>query len=389
MKILYHHRTLGDGAEGIHIAEMVNAFRQLGHEVLVIGPGVENVNGGEKRTERLTWVKRLFKGPFYELAELGYNFFGYRNICRAILDFQPDFIYDRYITFNYSAIAAGRKFNLPVFLEVNAPLAYEREHEPDEKLYLKWLAYYIEKKACCDAFKTIVVSTPLKDYLLEKGVPEKKIKVLVNGANTDKFFPQEKNISLLEEQGFSENDIVVGFVGILRPWHGIDLLLKAMQKVCSKNADCKLLIVGDGPIRQELEEQIVELKIQDNVVITGRVPHDEICKYISLFDVAVSPKTTFYASPMKILEYMAQSKPVVAPEIPNIRDIVKNRETGLLFVDNDPVSLTEALMELISDEHLRKVIGTSANAIITNRMNWKNNVHYIITEYNGHGATSN
>ena len=382
MKILYHHRTLGDGAEGIHIAEMVNAFRQLGHEVLVIGPGVKNENGAEKRSEKYTWIKRILRGPLYEIAELAYNFLGYRNICRAIRDFHPDFIYDRYITFNYSAIAAGKKHDLPVFLEVNAPLAYEREHELDERLYMKKLAYYIEKKACCDAFKAIVVSTPLKNYLLSKGVPEGKITVLVNGVNTDKFFPCRKNDTLLNKFGFSQNDIVIGFVGILRPWHGIDLLLMAFQKICANYANCKLLIVGNGPIRELIEEQAVNLGVQDNMVITGRVPHGDVGEYISLFDIAVSPKATFYASPMKILEYMAKEKPVIAPNMLNIADIIKNGETGLLFKENNSSSLAEALRALISSEQLRNKIGTQASYAINSKLNWKRNAKYILYEYN-------
>lgn len=384
MRILYHHRTLGDGAEGIHIAEMVTAFRQLGHEVLVIGPGVEKIAGTEIKTVRFQWIKRFFKGPFYELAELAYNIVGFITICKAIRKFQPDFLYDRYMTFNYSVIAVGKKYDLPVFLEVNAPLAYEREHQPDERLYLKRLAFFIEKKACCNAFKTIVVSTPLKDYLRTKGVPGSNITVLVNGVNTDKFYPRKKDDKLLHEQGFSDNNIIIGFVGVLRPWHGIDLLIIAMQKVCSSFKHCKLLIVGDGPVRQEIEAHAVELGIKESVVITGMVPHEEIGAYISLFDIAVSPKSTFYASPMKILEYMAQEKAVVAPNTPNITDIINNGESGVLFAENDPDSLAEGLLTLISDGHLRRDLGTRAKDIISTKLNWRNNAHFIITEYNTH-----
>jgi len=381
MRILYHHRTLGDGAEGIHIAEMVNAFRQLGHEVLVIGPGVENVNGEEKRTERYTWVKKLFKGPLYELAELAYNFVGFRNLCRAIHEFQPDFIYDRYITFNYSAIAAGKKYNLPVFLEVNAPLAYEREHEPDEKLCLKKIAYFIEKKVCTEAFKTIVVSTPLKEYLSKKGIPEKNIFVLPNGVNTNKFFPREKPIELAQKYNICKNEIIVGFVGILRPWHGIDLLLKSIKEVQEKFPEVKLMLVGDGPIRDNILQLAEELSLQDCVTVTGRIAYKDVGSYVALFDVAVSPKTTFYASPMKIVEYMAQKKAVVAPATTNIFDLVDHEENGYCFQDDSVRDLAGAIKKILSNKELRTSLGLSAYNKVKKELNWKVNAQKIVCIY--------
>ena len=379
MKILYHHRTLGDGAEGIHIAEMVNAFRQLGHEVKVIGPSIQHIEGIEQNTKRYLWVKKIFRGPFYELAELGYNLVGYWSVCKAIKEFKPDFIYDRYIIFNYSVVASGLQNNIPVFLEVNAPLAFERDNERDECLYFKKIAYSLEKFICSKAFKTIVVSTPLKNYLVKQGVPPSKLICLPNGVNTDIFCPVQKNKKILQKYCLNENDIIVGFVGILRPWHGLDILLQAISEIVNKeDLKCKLLIVGDGPIRKELERDIKDRSLAGKVIITGRIPHNEINNYIGLFDIAVSPRTTFYASPMKIIEYMAMAKPVVAPNLGNIRDIIKNKETGLLFENGNPVSLAKAIKALVSAESLRINLGITALNRVKKVLNWKANAKKII-----------
>jgi glycosyltransferase involved in cell wall biosynthesis len=381
LKILYHHRTLGDGAEGIHIEEMVNAFRQLGHEVRLIGPGVRKPTNDQKKTTGLVWVKRLFKGPAYEMVELAYNLFGFHAICKAVEAFKPDLIYDRYITFNYSAVAAARRYNLPAFLEVNAPLAYERDKEADETLYLKSAAHWIEKRVCCDASKTIVVSTPLKDYLVSIGVPNEKIMVLPNGVNTDKFYPKKKSRQILADVGFQNNDIVIGFVGILRPWHGIDMLLEAFRMICRQTANCKLLLVGDGPIRQQIEAQVIRLALKDRVAITGRIPHQRVSDYVALFDIAVSPKATFYASPMKIIEYMAQQKAVIAPEMPNIKDLICNGTNGVLFTPGSTSALADALRMLINDKSRRESLASNALDIVTNRLNWKYNARFVIEKY--------
>ena len=378
MKILYHHRTLGDGAEGIHIEEMVNAFRQLGHEVRLIGPGVRRQSQGEEEGPKFGWVKRLFKGPAYEMIELAYNILGYQTICMAIKEFKPDLIYDRYITFNYSAVAAARKFKLPIFLEVNAPLAYEREKEPDETLYLKKAAYWIEKKTCNDACKTIVVSTPLKEYLLSIGIPREKIIVLPNGVNTEKFYPKRKSKILIDKLGIAEKDIVIGFVGILRPWHGIDMLIDAFKTVCNQGHNCKLLLVGDGPVQQRIESKVDQIGLKHKVIITGRIPHPFVGDYVALFDIAISPKATFYASPMKIIEYMAQQKAVIAPDMPNIRDLICNGTTGLLFEPESVQAIVTALMILIKDKSKRESLGKQALASVKSRLNWKSNARHIL-----------
>lgn len=381
MKILYHHRTLGDGAEGIHIEEMVNAFRQLGHEVRLIGPAVHNSSDGENKSVKFEWIKRLFKGPAYEMIELAYNIFGYQTISKAIKEFNPDFIYDRYITFNYSAVAAARRYNLPAFLEVNAPLAFERDTEPDETLYLKSAAHWIEKKVCCDAAKTIVVSTPLKEYLVSIGVPERNILVLPNGVNSDKFFPRNKSKRPLSTAGYGDQDVVIGFVGILRHWHGIDMLLEAFRTVSDRLANCKLLLVGDGPIRQSIEAQANKLGLKHKVTITGRIHHQHVGDYMAMFDIAVSPKATFYASPMKIIEYMALQKAVVAPDMPNIRDLILSGSTGVLFEPDSASALANALFTLIEDKKKRETLGKGALNAVRSRLNWKSNARGILEEY--------
>jgi hypothetical protein len=126
MKILYHHRTLGDGAEGIHVREMVKAFRGLGHEVKVIGPAGEKAPEQSKNFRALAAIKTAMPSALYELMEVGYSAYAF---CRTLLEirkFKPDFIYDRYITFNAGTVLAGKAAGVPVVLEVNAPLALER-----------------------------------------------------------------------------------------------------------------------------------------------------------------------------------------------------------------------------------------------------------------------
>lgn len=377
MRILYHHRTLGDGAEGIHIREMVKAFREIGNEVKVIGPIGEKPPESSRKSRMLERVKRMIPHVLYELLEISYTGYCFWKTARAIRAFKPDFIYDRYIIFNAGTVQAGRLFGVPVCLEVNAPLAMERSVEPDERLAFRRTASRMESWICRQATQTIVVSTPLKRYLESIGVPEGKCIVMPNGVDPDRFTPRDKDAVLCNELGISGDDFVVGFTGILRPWHGLDLLLEAFASMVKKGHKAFLLIVGDGPHRKPLEKRAAELGLGRALCITGRVPHAKVPEYVSLFDVAVSPRATFYASPMKVIEYMALGKPVVVPATPNFLDIIDERAEGITFEDGNAAALEQALVCLCQEPELRRQLGVRARQKVERRLNWRWNAEAV------------
>jgi glycosyltransferase involved in cell wall biosynthesis len=371
MRILYHHRTLGDGAEGIHIREMVKAFRALGHEVRVIGPTGEIQAQPSRKSRILERIKRMIPHALYELLELSYTGYCFLKTAQAIRSFRPDFIYDRYIIFNAGAVLAGRAFRVPVCLEVNAPLAKERSIEPDERLVFQKLASWMEGWICANATETIVVSTPLKDYLESIGVPRGKCIVMANGVDPERFSPRPRNEALLRELGIPAGALVVGFTGILRPWHGLELLIDATASMVKRGRRIFLLIVGDGPYRSSLEGRIAELGISACVRITGRLPHEKVPEYVSLFDVAVSPRATFYASPMKVIEYMALGKPVVVPRTPNFLDIIDEGVNGVTFEDGSAAALEKTLADLSDSPGACKDLGAKSRRKVESRLNWR------------------
>jgi len=371
MKLLYHHRTLGDGAEGIHIREMVRAFRDLGHQVEVIGPVGEAVPGTSKKSRTLERIKRAIPHVLYEFLEILYTGHCFLKTVSAIRAFRPDFIYDRYITFNAGTILAGRMLRVPVFLEVNAPLAMERSVEKDERLFFRKTASRMERWICSHATWTMVVSTPLKTYLASIGVPNGKCIVMPNGADPERFAPRPPDATLRSKLGVPSGGCVIGFTGVLRPWHGLDLLIAAAGAMAKRGLTPFLLIVGDGPYRSTLENMIREAGLTGAVCITGRVAHDRVPDHVALFDIAVSPRATFYASPMKVIEYMALGKPVVVPGTPNFLDIIDNQQEGITFEDGNVGSLEQALAELCQDSDKRRVLGMRARQKVERRLNWR------------------
>jgi glycosyltransferase involved in cell wall biosynthesis len=377
MRILYHHRTLGDGAEGIHVAEMVKAFRNLGHEVRVVSLIGESTNVQSMPQRRWSALKKAMPSFLFELAEVSYNLQGYLSLANAVREFRPDFVYDRYVSYNYSAIAVANRYRMPVFLEVNSPYSYQKRTF-DENVFYKRMLRLFEKKICSDATWVVVVSTPLKEFLISAGVPESKIIVMPNGVDTEVFHPAIDGREVRKHLGIEEKT-VIGFTGILRPWHGLDLLLQAFQRICQTRHDLHLLIVGDGPIRSDLEKAVDKNGLSGKVTITGRQTHDMVRFFVAAMDIAVSPLSTFYASPMKIIEYMAMGKALVAPDTGNIRDIVTHEEDGLLFCPQKVDDLARKLLLLIEDCYLRNRLGFNARIKIESRYTWQQNAKHVVS----------
>lgn len=387
MRILYHHRTLGDGAEGIHIREMIAAFRSLGHEVRVVAlVGEDDGKSTGPGQGRWGFVSRVIPSAVYELAELAYNVIGRRSVSRAIRAFRPDFVYDRYNSYSTGAVTAARRAGIPVILEVNAPVAYERTAYENLPLKFPGLACKYEAKICGAADRIFTVSTPLRRFLIdERGVPDDRVSVLPNGANPTSFDPTLDGAPVRERYGIRAG-VVMGFVGILRPWHGLDLLLGAFKTLVDEGVDGHLLIVGDGPMEEPLKAEAGSMGLKSRVTFTGRVPHAEMSRHVAAMDVAVSPRATFYASPMKILEYMAMGVPTVAPRMDNIADIVTDEEDGLLFEPEEPASLTLALRRLAREPGLRRQLGDEARRKVETRLNWESNALQVIEAARALGA---
>lgn len=384
MKILYHHRTLGDGAEGIHIASMVEAMRALGHEVRVVSLVGQETNVTTPRTKLLTALTRRLPRTVYESMELAYSVVGYRWLLGHMREWKPDFLYERYTLFNYAGLAAARRAKIPFVLEVNAPLAYERQQY--ERLSLQRIANYYEADLCARADLVVVVSTPLKEYLVKLGASPDRVLVLPNGADPGMFHRNSAARARIRERlAIAPDDMVVGFSGILRPWHGVELLLDAAGRLAAEDREPTVLIVGDGPSRVDLERIARQKKLR-KVRFTGRVPHASTAEYLSAFDVGVSPRATFYASPMKIPEYMAMGIPVVAPRMPNIEDLIADGEDGVLFTQEDPESLAAALRFLYDRPYRRATIGRAALDSILTRRTWRHNAATVLKRVDARGS---
>ena len=371
MKILYHHRTRAGDAQGIHIAEIQRAFRLRGHdvhEVALVEAGAEAraaENGREARglAGLASRAAASLPLPLREGLELGYNAVAYRRLSKAIRELRPDFVYERYAANTFAGLVAARRHGVPFVLEVNSPLAQEKARH--DGLFFKGLTRGVERRLCAGADVTIAVTRVLAGILEEQGVPAGKVVVMPNGVRHG-FGGGGDGAAFRRAHGIPLDVPVAGVVGWFRPWHDLERLVATVASPAWRQAGIHLVLVGDGPALPGLrEQQAASPDLSERLVLCGAVPREEIESALAAFDVAVQPAVTPYACPMKILEYMAAGRAIVAPGSANVRELLAHGETALLCPgDENPAAedLGRAVLTLVRDPGLRARLGEAARA---------------------------
>lgn len=361
MRILYHHRTASKDGQAVHIEEMIGALRELGHEVRVVAP---EIGSGDGMGADATWVhklKAMLPKAIYELLELAYSFVAYRRLLQVARAFRPDFIYERYNLFLLAGAMLKRKLGLPLLLEVNSPLAEERSRHGGG-LGLPRLARWAEGRAWRSADYVLPVTRVLAGHVSAVGVPAERIVVIPNGINRAHFAAAPLPAAAKERLDLS-GKLVLGFTGFVRDWHGVDRVIRWMATP-EAPGNVVLMVVGDGPVRADLERLAAELNLHGRVRFTGVVDRDRVPEFVAAFDIALQPAVVAYASPLKLFEYLALGKAVIAPRQPNIEEILADGDNALLFDAAEQGSFERGLTRLCADAALRERLAASAAATI-------------------------
>lgn len=272
-----------------------------------------------------------------------------------------DVIYERYSLWSVAGAKVARRWGIPWFVEVNAPLV--REATRHRSLELRSLAAFLERQVLREASGVIVVSEELKRHVAGLGPDPARIEVLPNGYDARLFHPPA-------DRGRPRQDFTVAFVGSLRPWHGLDDLVDAFARLHARRADSRLLVVGDGPLRDEVRERLERSVPPHAFRLTGAVPHHEVPSWLGLADVAVAPYPAlrdFYFSPLKIFEYCAMGLPIVASRAGQVADVLEDGRSACLTPPGDPRAIEEALVRLHDDGALRARLGRAARRVALSR----------------------
>jgi glycosyltransferase involved in cell wall biosynthesis len=375
LKILYHHRTTARDGSAVHISGLIDALRAQGAEVRVVAPKIAaSAVGQEQRRSLLGVLRASLPRALHELGEVAYNVGEVHALTAAIAEFEPDIIYQRSNLYLLSGARVARRFGVPLIEEVNAPYYLERREHGG----IAWhgLANWAEHSAWNGADAVIAVTQVLADIVARRGVPKERLHVMPNGIDESLLSPSVVDPGAKARLGL-EGFTVLGFTGFVREWNGLEPVIDQLARPEAQR--WFLLVVGDGPARVALEERARTLGVAARVRFTGVLRRADIPTHVSAFDIALQPAANPYASPLKLFEYLALGRSIVAPDQPNIREVLTADEDAILFDPASSEALSAAIRRLAEDEQLRERISTAARSTVqTKRLTWHNNASRVI-----------
>jgi len=385
-RIIYHFRVRGTGAEGVHIAGIVNALRAKGISVALVSPTntdpTKRLPEPEKKPNYSSSIMHFLADslpqPIFEIMEISYNIIAVPRLLKSILFRRPDFIYERYAFFNFSGALLSNMLDIPFVLEVNELSGHKRVRG---QTFVK-LASTIERFILSRSSLIITVSDYLNEEISKVLGNNGVVVTIPNGVPQEWLSGQmlNHNTEVLRERLKLKNKKVVCFIGGLAHWHNFDFLLEVFDSLHKKVPEAALLIVGDGPMRGHIESKLQEMNISDNsVLLVGNVNHREVPSYINISDVSIIPETNSFRSPIKMFEYMALRKPVVAPRMQAIEAVIDDERDGLLFTPGDKNDLENKLSRLLTNHDLAQSMGELAHEKIKNLYTWEKNAEKILS----------
>jgi PEP-CTERM/exosortase A-associated glycosyltransferase len=304
-----------------------------------------------------------------------------RRLEQVVEQVRPDILHAHSPALNsIPALWIGRRFNLPVVYEIRA---FWEDAAADHGTSREWgwryrLTRALESFAMRRADAVTTICEGLRSEMLTRGIDPDKVTVVPNAVDIEKFTVDQALDEQLKAQLGLAGALVLGYIGSFYAYEGLALLLEAMPRIQSANPRVRLLLVGGGPQEAVLKQRAVELGVQDRVVFTGRVPHQDVQAYYDLVDVLVYPRLsmrlTDLVTPLKPLEAMAQGRLLVASDVGGHRELISDGVTGLLFKAGDSAALAAKVLSLLDDRASWPLLRAAARRFVETERNWAGSV---------------
>jgi glycosyltransferase involved in cell wall biosynthesis len=288
-----------------------------------------------------------------------------------------DLIHERFNLLALGGVWASRRLGIPYVLEVNADSLEQRKFKGAPERGLRRLFAVWATRRCFDAAaKIICISTGLKDHLSSKWhIEESRLAVLPCAADVEAFGPNHNSERVRRSLGLTTEPVVI-WVGGFYPWHDLDLLLESFSQVLQRHANAKLILVGDGSTRSSVAQKALNNGLGHAVIMTGAIAHARMPEVLSIADVAVVPSAPVPASrggtgtPLKLFEYMAAGKAIVATAVDQAAEVIQHNHDGMLVGAGDVHAFAEAMSGLLNDPVERGRLGQNARRQAVEQYSW-------------------
>jgi len=261
------------------------------------------------------------------------------------------YVWQHHDLFQTRGLKLAKKLGIPSVLFVDAPYVWESRKWGISRIGWEWFSKQLgDSHPCRKADLVLVVSEEVKQAVLDLGVDESRVLITPCTVSPAKF-DRAKGLELRKSLGLTDS-FIIGWVGSFRKFHSLDLLIEAFRSASSSIPQAKLLLVGDGSERIQLQEMINSLGLNDRVIFTGNIPHNEIHAYISSFDLAVLPSQSndgFHYSPLKLREFFAAGVPVIASAVGDVKLVIEESDGGWLVPPGSIDSIAEMIVKVESD----------------------------------------
>ncbi len=367
MFIIYYSDLNSHDGSNTHILELLHNLNKYVDAKLFAPKGKQKVDILNLRY--IPYFKVKYLGSLsYELS-LGLHLVYYFSRTK------PQIVYLRQNSISFLPVILCKIFRIRVIVEINGLIHDEFFMQSNNKSIFSKIYGYLclksEKFNYKNCSKIISVTDRLKEELSKiYGIQSNNIAVINNGANTDLFKPTDSQeaksiLNLCPYKNY------VCFVGNLAPWQGVEYIIEASPLILEKEPNTLFLIVGDGTMKQKLLKLALDLKVADSFIFTGNVAYETVPIYINASNVCVVPKKPLKSgySPLKLYEYMACGKPIIASNV-NGFEILEQINAGLLVNPENSAELSSAAIKLLSDSHLGNMMGWQGCDYVGKHHSW-------------------
>jgi glycosyltransferase involved in cell wall biosynthesis len=359
----------------VHVAERMV---QRGHEVRVIDYEILWETEGKKELiskREVHQVSRIFadvkipviRPPILKIPILDYvsMLFTYsKEIRQQIKEFKPDIIMGNDILTTWIAFCAAKRNNIPTLF-----YSIDIDYRLIPQKFLQPLGKWIESWNIRNADLVLSINEGLREYTIRMGASREKTDVIRAGIDLDRYDPSKVTGDEIRRQyGIDKEDHVLFFMGWLYHFSGLQEVMQELAKVKQKYPNLKLFIVGDGDAYEDLKTLREKLHLEDRIIFAGKQPFEKIPQLIAAADICLLPahdnEIMHDIVPIKMYEYMAMGKPIVATKLYGVMTEF-GEGNGILYADN-PECVLDNVIEMISTEQKKSIGKKSRNFVIHN-----------------------